>query len=196
MVTGSSTVLAPGAKDADDRRQNGQHDNHSNDVMDALTDVGDRAAQDVAAQNHGPDPEDPAENVESEVTGIGHFCGAGHRRAKRSNDGNEARENDGPAAIFFIEVMGALKVAAPEEEGVFAAVQSRTRRAANPVTDLVAHDGAKHDGQEKPLQREHAGSGKNSGGHQQRITGKKKSYKKTGFDEDDRTDEGRAARAD
>jgi hypothetical protein len=92
--------------------------------------------------------------------------------------------------------MGPSKLAAPEEERLFAAVKSCTRGAANPVTNLIAQDGAKHNGQEKPLQGDDAGSGENSGGHQQGITRKKKSNKKTGFDEDDEADEGRAAGAD
>src|SRR5712692_10610038 len=190
------TELMPGAIDADDCGKHGNHDNNGDDVMNALTNIRDRAAQRVAAENHGADPKNPSANVEGNVAGVGHLCGAGDGRAEGSNDGNEARENNGPAAIFFIKIVGALKMASAEEERVFAAVQSCTRRAANPVANLIAHDGAKHDGQEKPLQGDDAGSGENSGGHQQGITGKKKSNKKTGFDEDDEADEGGAAGAD
>ena len=91
--------------------------------------------------------------------------------------------------------MGPLKVASPEEERIFAAVQRGTRRAANPVADLVTYNGAKHDRQEKPFEWDHAGSGKNSSGHQQGIPRKEKSHKKTGFNENDRADEGRSAGA-
>ena len=164
------TELLTRAKDADDRGQHGKHDNDGNDVMYARADVRNRSAQSVAAEDHGADPKNSPTHVKGNVIEVGHPCSAGDGRAKRSNNGNEARENDGPAAIFFIEVMGALKVAAPEEERVFAAVKSRTRRAANPVANLIAYDGAKHDGQEKPLQGDDASSGENSGGYQQGIT--------------------------
>src|SRR6266849_1248302 len=142
------TEFMPGAIDADQCWKHRNHDNNRNDVMDALADVRNRAAQRVAAENHGADPKNPAKNVEDQVAGVRHLRGASDGRAEGSNDGNEAREDDGPAAIFFIEVMGALKVAAPEEERVFAAVESRPRRAANPVANLVAHNSAKHDGKE------------------------------------------------
>src|SRR5246127_4961614 len=102
----------------------------------------------ITAQDHRAHPEDAAEDIENEVAGVGHSGGAGYRRAKRSDDGNEARQDDGPATIFFIEVMGALKMASPEKEGIFAPVQSGTGRAADPIADLVAYDGAQHNGQE------------------------------------------------
>src|SRR5216684_7136074 len=128
--------LMPGAIDADDCGKHGNHDNNGDDVMNALTNIRDRAAQRVAAENHGADPKNPSANVEGNVAGVGHLCGAGDGGAEGSNDGNEARENNGPAAIFFIKIVGALKMASAEEERVFAAVQSCTRRAANPVANL------------------------------------------------------------
>src|SRR5260370_3622158 len=119
--------------------------------MDASADIRNRAAQRVAAENHGADPKNPSKNVEGQVAGVRHLCRTGDGRAEGSNDGNEARENDGTAAIFFVEVVGALKMAAPEEERVFAAVESCTCRAANPVADLIAHDGASITGKRSPL---------------------------------------------
>ncbi len=178
----------PAAIDADNRGKHGNDDDHGNDVMNPSADIGNQATEKITTQDHRSDPEDAAKNVEEQIAGIGHFRGAGDGRAERSNDRNEARQDDGPAAIFFVEVMGALKMASPEEERVFAPVQGRARRAANPIPNLVAHDGTKHDGQEEPFERNHAGSRENSRGHQKGITGKKKTYKKAGFNEDDRTD--------
>src|SRR5467141_1970732 len=149
LVTGSPELM-PGAINADDCGKPGNHDNNGNDVMDARTNVRDRAAQSVAAEDHGGNPKNPSTNVEGYVAGVGHLRGTGDGRAERSNDGNETRQDDGPAAIFFIEIMGALQVAAPEEEGLFAAVKSCTGRAANPVANLIAHDGAEHDGKKEP----------------------------------------------
>src|SRR5580704_3234818 len=96
----------------------------------------------IAAEDHGANPENPAKHVEEHVTDVRHFRGAGHGRTKRSNDGNEPREDHGPAAIFFVEIMSALQMAAAEKERVFAAVEGCSRGAADPVTDLIAGDGA------------------------------------------------------
>jgi len=182
--------------DADDRWKNGKYDHDGNDIMNAFTNIRHRPAQRVSTENHGADPKNPTKNIEGQIAGIRHLCRAGNGRTERSNDRNETREDDGPATILFVEFMGALKMASSEEKGVFAAVQGRTRRAADPIPNLIAHDGAKHDRQEKPLEGNHAGSRENSGSYQQGITRKKKTYKKTGFNEDDRTNEGRAAGAD
>lgn len=188
--------LVPRAKDADDGGHQGKHDDNGDDVMDALADVGNRAAQGVTAENHGADPENSSKNVEGKIARIRHLRRAGDRGTERSNDGNEARENDGAAAIFFIEIMSALKVAAAEEKRVLAAVECSARGAADPVADLIAHNGAEHDGEEQPFERDHAGGGKNAGGDEQGVTGQEEADKETGFDEDNRADERGAAGAD
>src|SRR4029077_3459089 len=107
-----------------------------------------RAAERVPAEDHGADPKDPAANVEGQVVEIGHPRGAGDRWTEGSHDGNEAREDDGATAVFCVKVVSALKMASPKEERVFAAVESGTGGAANPIANLIAHDGAKHDGEE------------------------------------------------
>ena len=84
--------------------------------MDALADVGNGATEEVAAENRRADPGDAAHDVEHHVARIGHFGGAGHRRAEGANDRNEAREDDCAAAVFFVEVVGALQVATTEQE--------------------------------------------------------------------------------
>src|SRR6266851_3484059 len=150
----------------------------------------------IADQDHGAHPEDAAEDIESEVASVGHSGGAGYRRTEGSNDGNKAGENHRASAILFVKIVGALEVASPEKERVFATVQCCARRAADPITNLVPHDGAEHHGQEQPLQRDDAGSGEYSCGNKKGIAGKKESYKKSSFDKDDHTDKGRAARAD
>src|SRR5216683_2928916 len=107
-----------------------------------------------------------------------------------------APKNHRAAPIFFIEVMRALKMAAPEEERVLLSIQSRSGGAANPVAKLVSDDGAGHDGQQKPPQRNHSSGGKDAGSDQQGIARQKEPNEKAGFDEDDETDQGRSAPAD
>src|SRR6266852_1242699 len=123
VLSAGSAELMPGTIDAYYCGKHRNHDNNGNDVMDALTNIRDRAAKRVAAENHGADPEDPTKNVKGQVAGVGHLCGAGHGRTEGSNDGNEAGENHGAPAILFVEIMGALEMASTEEKRVFAAVQ-------------------------------------------------------------------------
>jgi hypothetical protein len=183
-------------KDADNGGQNRKENHDSNHVVDALADIGDGMSQGIAAQDHGSDPENSTADVESEVPSIRHFRDASDGRAERSNDRNKARENHGPAPVFFVELMRALKMAAAEEEGIFSAVERRAGRAADPITDLVTHDGAKHYREQQPLQGDDVGRRKNPCGDQQGITGEKKADKKSGFDENDAANERSAARTD
>jgi hypothetical protein len=92
--------------------------------------------------------------------------------------------------------MSALEMAATKEEGIFAAVQSGTRGTANPITNLVACDGTKHDWQQKPLEGDYARVGEDSGCNQKRVARKEKPYEKAGFDKNDNTDERSAPGAD
>jgi len=100
--------LAPRPKNADDGRQDREENDNGNDVVNALAYVGNGTAQSVAAENHGADPEDSTEDIKCEVAGIGHLGGAGNRRTKGSDDRNEASQDDGSAAVFFVEIVSTL----------------------------------------------------------------------------------------
>src|SRR6266849_2914327 len=115
--------------------------------MNALADVGNRASKGVAAEDHRANPQNTSTNVEEEIAGIRHFRSAGDRRTERSNDRDEAREDHGAAAIFFVEIMSTLKMAAAEEERVLAAIESHARGAADPIANLIANNCTKHDGE-------------------------------------------------
>src|SRR6267143_6335363 len=123
------------------------------------------------------------------TAGIRHFRSAGDGRTERSNEGDEASEDHGADAIFFVEIMSPLKMAAAEEERVLAAIESGARRAADPIANLIANNRAKHNRQQEPLEGNHAGRGENAGGDEQGITGQEKADEKASFDEDDRADQ-------
>jgi hypothetical protein len=91
--------------------------------------------------------------------------------------------------------MGALEMAAAEEKRILAAVYGSPRGTADPVADLVAGDSTKHDGEEKPLERNDASVGEDASGDQKRITWKKKPDEEAGFNEDDDANERSAAGA-
>lgn len=179
----------PGTKHADDGwkyREDGDHGNH---IVNVLPNVGDEMPKRVSAKDGGGNPQSAAEKIKKEIARIRHLCGARDGRTKRSNDGDESGENHGAATVFFVEVVGALEMAAAEEKGIFAAVEGCSSGTSNPVANLIAGDSAKHDWPEKPLEGDDARVGKDPGGDEKRVTGKKKSHKEAGFDEDDGANE-------
>src|SRR6266481_1176677 len=95
---------------ADDCGKNGNKDDDRDDVVDVLADIGNRAAERKAAENHSAYPEDTSEDVVAEVSGVGHASGASDGWAKSSNDGSEAREDHGTATVLFIKIMGPLQM--------------------------------------------------------------------------------------
>src|SRR5438046_1496140 len=62
----------PAFQNAEDGGQNGNDGDDRNDVVDVLADVGHRAAQREAAEDHRTYPEDAAENIEAEIFGVRH----------------------------------------------------------------------------------------------------------------------------
>jgi len=132
--------------------------------VNVLADVGDEMAKRVAADYGGSDPADAADNIEEEIARIGHSRGARDGRTERSDDGDEARENHGTAAIFFVELVGPLEMAAAKKERVFAAVKGSAGGTADPVAHLVTGDGAKHNWEQQPLEGNNSRVGKNAGG--------------------------------
>jgi hypothetical protein len=163
--------------------------------VNVLANVGDEMAKRVSSEDHGADPEDAPKKIEEQVARIRHFGCASDGRAECSNDGDEASKNYGATAVFFVEIVGALEVAAAEEQGIFAPVQGGASGTANPIADLVTGDGAKHDGEQKPLEGNNASVGEDAGGDQKRIAGKKKANEEAGFYEDDGANERSASGA-
>lgn len=186
----------PGTKHANNGREYREEDHHGDHIVDVLADVGNEMAKRITTENRGPNPEDATKSVEKQIARVGHSCGTRDRGTERSNDGNEARENYGPASVFLVENMGALEMAAAEKQGIFAAIKGRASGAANPIADLITYDSAEHHRKQKPLERNDPCVGENARGDQKRITGKKKADKETGFDKDDGADERSASRAD
>src|SRR5712691_2288954 len=153
------------AQCANNRRKDGKENYDEDNPVDALVDVGDGAAEKVAAENHASDPEDSPKDVIAEIPRVRHLSGAGDRRAESPDDGNKASQDDRLSAVLFIEIVGAPQMAAAEKEGIFAAVQGVSGAASNPITELVAGDGAQghqcHQGQKRSNGKV-AGAGKNA----------------------------------
>jgi len=189
------TATAFGAEKPDDGREYGKQNHDTNYIVDVLANIGDQAAEGVAAEGRGANPEDAAKNVIEEIAGIGHSSGACYGRAKRPDDGNEAGENYSAASVLFIEIVSALEMAAAEKERIFAAIKCCSGGATDPVADLVTGDGAEHDRKQEPLEGNDSRVGEDARGDEQGVSGKKKANEKAGFDENDGANERSAARA-
>ena len=83
--------------------------------MKVFANVGNSGASDITANEHAADPQCSTKDVKDEIRGIAHRCSTGDWRAERTDDWNEASQNYGPAAIFFVEFVSSLEMAAAEE---------------------------------------------------------------------------------
>jgi len=157
--------------------------------VNVLADVGDEMAQQVSSEDHRADPEYASEKIEEQIAKIRHSGCASYGRAERSNDGDEAGQNYGATPVFFVEIVGALEVAAAEEQGIFTPVEGGASGTPNPIADLVPGDGTKHNGEQKPPEGNNASVREDAGGDQKRIARKKKANEEAGFYEDDSANE-------
>ena len=73
-----------------------------------------------------------------------HVGDAGDERREGAQDGQEAREGHGLAAMAFIELVGALQVIAAEYLGVGVVEQALAGRSADHVIGAVTQDRGNH----------------------------------------------------
>ena len=160
--------------------------------MNALANVGNQVTEKIATQNHASYPQDAARYVVSEITGVRHGGGAGHGGTKGSNDRDESGEDDGLAAVLFVEISRAFEMASFEEERVFAFIKRSAGSAPNPVANLITHDGAEHRREKHFGERDVPCGGKDSRGYQEGVAGKKETNEKAGLDENNHANDERS----
>ncbi len=166
------------------------------DVMDPLVNIRDHGAKKISAENHACNPQIAAGHIIGKIASVRHQGSAGHRRTKRSHNGNKPSENHRFPAILFIELVCAFQMALPENQGILAAIQRLTGFPANPIADLVAGNCAQRNQQHQFADMETPGSGENASRDQKGIAGEKKSYKKASLNENDHANQQRAAPLD
>jgi hypothetical protein len=89
-------------------------------------------------------PADSAENIERKKLGVIHLSHAGHKRRERADDGNEARVNDGLAAMLFVESLRLQQMLPAKQARIGTLENVRTRAAAERIAGAVADDGRRH----------------------------------------------------
>ncbi len=109
-----------------------------------------QVAEIVAREHEDCRPEDAAGNIVGEKTRVFHPaqpCDEGH---EGPDDGYEPRQDNGLAAVFFVEFMRTVQVLPVEEPDVLLVEYLRPHEVAYPVVHVVADDcggGEQHDQQ-------------------------------------------------
>jgi hypothetical protein len=165
-------------------------DHHGDDyIMDALTDIGNERGQEVASQDGAAAPDAAADNVIDEIARIAHRRRAGHRRAEGTHDGHEAGEDDGFAAVRFVELVRTFEMAPLEKERVLAAVERQASLSPDPIANLVAGNRAERGQWQQRSDIQDMRGSEDSGRDQKGIAGKKEAEEKAGLDKHDGTDQ-------
>src|SRR3981081_4405366 len=99
-------------------------------------DVGDRTAQEVASQDGAEYPENPAQNVESKISAVGHSRRPRHGGAKRPHHGNESRDDDRLHPVLFVELVRPREVTLLEVKRISAAVERLSSFAPHEIVEL------------------------------------------------------------
>src|SRR2546423_13344028 len=112
---GWSARRAPAAAPpSDDARQNRQEYHAENRDLDVVADARNVAAQEIADEQHRPNPRQTADDVVNRVATVLHLPHTGHDRHKGEDDGHEARKNDRLSTISLVKRASALEMLAVE----------------------------------------------------------------------------------
>lgn len=155
-------------------RKEGDHDHDGDHQVQVLFNVRDRAPQEITDSQHAEHPQDAAEHVEKQELFIIHLPRARHCRRESPHDRHKARQDNGLSSVALKEVMRPLQIFALEENGIRPVEEPRPREIADRVSRAVPQDRCGHQksvqGQKikLPLRRH------KPRGHQERISGKKK----------------------
>src|SRR5215212_10862208 len=97
------------------------------------------APQKVAAQNHRKDPEKSADDIVDNEGAVRHLRRASDYRRKGANDWDEARDDDGLAAVLFVKGVRFLQVARLKEQRFRTLEKTRPHLRTCKVADGVAY---------------------------------------------------------
>ena len=132
--------LLPLPQILNDSRKDGNEDDPQNHERKVFLHNGE-IAKGIASKDAHADPHDTADDVIAGKLGVGHTADSGHKRGKRSHDGDEARDDNRFATIFFVELMGAVEIFFLENPTVLLRKNFRSHEMADGVIDRIAEDG-------------------------------------------------------
>lgn len=181
----------PGAQHFDDGGKDRDDDDGDDEQLEVMLyerQVSEKVAC-IAEQRH---PGGSADQVEQHEAGVMHSAHSGDERCESTDDGHEPRENDGFAAVFFVERLRLVYVALLENPGIRIAEEPAAEEVADHVVAGVAgYGGGEEDQHEEVYFERHAGQGRNSPcDEQQRVAGQERGDDQPGFAEDDEEQDG------
>ena len=134
-------------------------------------DSGDIVPEEVANPQHTPHPKDGAEHVVREEFAEFHAADAGDHGRKRPDYGDELRDDDCRAPIFFLKFVGTDSMLLVEEEAVFTIEDPRAGGAANGITERIAQNCREREDWSQLVYIEVSVRGEQAGGNKQGIAG-------------------------
>ncbi len=145
-------------------------------------------AEEITQRDQAHHPGERANHVVYLETQEIHCRDTGHKGRERTEDGQEARQHQGLAAMALIEAVGT-------QQGLLIQKTHATRKCtrpycpANGIVDGIAQQGRKHQQTGQQYRIDQAAGTKGPGDEQQRITRQKRQDHKPGFAEDDQEED-------
>jgi len=146
------------------------------------------AAQEIAYEQHRPNPRQTADDVVKRLATVLHLPHTGHDRHKGADDGHEARKNDRLSTMSLVKRVSALEMLAVEEQRILTSEQPRAGNLPDIIADAVAQDRRNREqGPERvDVQVKSVGlRGEQPSRDQQRIAWEKEPDEQTCFGEND-----------
>ena len=147
-------------------------------------------AKQVARHQQTDHPDQGTQHVEKGEFAAGHLGHPRHEGHESSHERHEPRQDDGDAAVFFVEGMGLVKAPSAEKPGLLPLKHPGSDISANGVVHLVAQNGR---GQQQPHDQGQVHQARTTHGpddEQERIAWQKRHDHHAGFHKNDQKQQG------
>ena len=116
------------------------------------------------------------------VSHVAHAC---HKRGEGAHDGDEARQDDGFAAVLGVKLLGFLQMALFEDFGIGIGKQLLAKKLAYHEVDRITQNCGNDEQDHHQMDVHFAYGGDAACGKQQRIAWQQRHYHQAGFAEND-----------
>ncbi len=181
--------LLPAAQELHHGGHHRDEDNGHEHDGEVVLDEG-QIAEEIPAEGKQRRPQQAAKDVEADEVAVGHASHTGYEGGKGADDGDEARQEDGDAAVLLVESVGTIQVFFLEEARVFGE-DARADGVADPVIGRIPGHGGQRDHhvQHEDIQGAAAQGGQRAGGEEQRVARQEGRHHEAGLHEDDEEDQ-------
>src|SRR3989338_4132812 len=151
------------------RRQEGESDNGKNHRLEMLLDEG-NVAEEVSAIDEEGNPQDAAEDVVGDETGIGHLPHPSNERGEGADDRDEARDDNRLCSIFFVEGFRFYQVLTLQKADILPE-HPGSNESANGIIHRITNDRGNGEEHEEQVRIQHTTRRECSCCEEERITG-------------------------